>query len=248
MTDAAAVYRSGLAADQERRVLDYLPLVTHVIGRLTVPLPPHVDREDLMSAGVLGLMHAARTWDPAKGASFKSHAFTRIRGAALDELRRADPIGKLQRERIRTLQATHSRLASELGAQPTLEQLGEALHATPEEVDELLTLAHRTCTLSLDASAPASSGTSLIDLVGGPRSDDPAAQADLDERKQALAAALPVLEDREREVLGLYYHDGLLLREIGELLGVSESRVCQIHTRALYKLRAELERAGVRSE
>jgi RNA polymerase sigma factor for flagellar operon FliA len=241
---AAAAYGAGLDAERERRVLDFLPLVTHVVGRLTVSLPPHLDREDLLSAGVYGLIHAALNYDAAKGASFKSHAFTRVRGAVLDELRRADPIGKLQRSRVRTVDAAHSRLSSENGIPPTLEQLAAATGSTEAEVDEVLSLARRSNVLSLDVGAAESLGSRLADF-GGRGPGDPADRADLDEQKAALAEALTSLDAREREVLGLYYTDGLLLREIGEMLAISESRVCQIHTRALYKLRRELARVGV---
>lgn len=237
----AVAYDAVRVAEREGWVLQYLPLVSYVIGRLTIALPPHLDRNDLFSEGVYGLIHAARTYDPSKGASFKAHAYTRIRGAILDEIRRADPIPKQQRERLRALEAAYARLTSENGYPPSLDELSQATGFSPEALDALMVLARSLATISLDASL--TGDTSLAECVRSPRiDDDPAVLAERDELLKSLAEAVASLPEREREVIGLYYHEGLLLREIGELLGISESRVCQIHARAIYLLNRELSR------
>lgn len=239
------VYGESAAAERERRALEYMPLVHHVLARLPVALPPHLDREDLLSAGLCGLVQAARSYDPSLGASFKSHAYSRVRGAILDELRRADPIPRQKRDRVRALEAAIARLTSEAGYPPDLPTLARALEITQEEVDELLALSrHATTPVSLDAAASdGEEGGTLHDRVAG-RDETPIELVDRREQMRALAGALRELPPREREVIGLYYHDGLLLREIGEVLGVTESRVCQLMARATYLLRQSLQRSG----
>ena len=241
MTDATA-YQSAAAAERERRVVDFIPLVHHVLARLAVALPPHVDREDLLGAGVVGLVQAARSFDPTRGASFKSHAFTRVRGAILDELRRADPLPKQKRERVRALEAAQARLLAEHGTAPSLEELGRSIGASEEEVDALIGLSKLAAPLSQDAP---------LDDAGcndpAAPDEEPSALAARAERVTALVEALTLLPQREREVVGLYYFDGLLLRQIGQLLGVTESRACQLHARAMYLLRSELARRKILS-
>jgi RNA polymerase sigma factor for flagellar operon FliA len=238
---AVKAYEAGLEAEVEERVLGYLPLVHHIVARLTTSLPAHLDRDDLLSAGVCGLLQAAKSFDPTKGASFKTHAYTRVRGEILDELRRADSLPRQKRKQLREVQSTHFQLTSELGRTPSLEELADATGRTESEIDGLLGLAHRFSVLSLDAGGVTQAeGATLLDLVSSPAALDPSALAARRERKETLIVALRALPEREREVIGLYYHKSLLLREIGELLGVSESRVCQIHARALYLLRKAL--------
>lgn len=239
------VYGGTVADERERRILEYVPLVHHVLARLPVALPAHLDRDDLVGAGLCGLVQAARTFDPRLGASFKSHAYARVRGAILDELRRADPIPREKRERVRALEAAIARLGAEQGAPPDLSEVATALGTSEAEVDELLALSrHATAPVSLDAGQGGEDEGTLHDRVAGPGAT-PLELAERREQLHELRAALRVLTPREREVIGLYYHDGLLLREIGQLLGVTESRVCQLLARATYSLRQALARAGV---
>ncbi|RMG16463.1 MAG: FliA/WhiG family RNA polymerase sigma factor [Planctomycetota bacterium] len=243
---AARAYQQSASAEDER-VLQYLPLVQHVIGRLNASLPTGLDREDLFSAGVCGLIQAARSYDPSKGASFKTHAYTRIRGEILDELRRADALPRRKRQRLHELQRTFDEQCAARGRPPTLDELAEAMDVSAESLDELLCLAKSASLVSLD-SAIEPEGFSLAETIRDPEERSPLAAASLSERQEALAEALAALPPREREVLGLYYMEGLLLREIGKLLGVSESRVCQLHTRALYMLRQQLSTHRHREE
>ncbi len=232
-------------AAREQLIVDFIPLVHHVLARLPIALPPALDRDDLVSAGLCGLVQAAQSYDPRRGASFKSHAFTRIRGSILDELRRVDPIPKQKRERLRALDDACNRLRSDRGTLPSVEELAEALATTTDEIDGLLALSRWGSPLSLDAGDD--EGAPLHEHIPG-TAEGPGARASRAERLTALAEALAELGPREREFIGLYYHDGLLLREIGQLLGVTESRVCQLHTRAMFALRAGLARRGVVDE
>ena len=242
---AARAYRNnGEEAARKQRILDYLPLVHHVLGRLPVVLPPHLDYEDLVSAGTCGLIQAAASYDPSKGSSFKTHAYTRVRGAIIDELRRADGLSRQARGKVKKLQRASDALTQQLGREPSPDELGAELGIGSEELDEVLGLAQRSSLISLEHEGEGGEdGGGLRDLLRsfGPPPEDRAARAELVE---ALRSALTTLKPREREVVGLYYHEGLRLREIGGLLGVSESRVCQLHPRALRALRSALSQRG----
>lgn len=217
--------------ERDQRALDYLPLVRYVVGRLCLELPPSLDREDLYGFGVLGLLHAATTYDSTRGVAFKTHAFIHIRGAILDELRKLDFLPRTRRDKLKRMDSAIAELQQELGRTPTPEELATSLGVPESEVDELL-LASKTASLfSLDdpyKSAPLGIACS--------KSEDPMESAQQGEIKKALADAIEALPEMERRVLVLYYSEGLLLREIGEVLGVTESRVSQVHTRAIFRL------------
>lgn len=222
--------------ERDALIEQYLPLVRHVIGRLTFSLPPNIDRDDLYSAGIVGLIRAAETWEEAKGASFKTFAFTAIRGAVLDELRRCDPISRTVRERIRTLENESHRLTAELCRTPTHEELCERLSCSRKQLDHDMQALHLAVQLSIDHSAnesdaPVLAGL-LVDAAGPP-------EAEIEQREELELAykAIGRLPEQARRAVVLYYTEGLLLKEIGGLLGVSESRVSQILSQALFSLR-----------
>jgi RNA polymerase sigma factor for flagellar operon FliA len=228
-------------ADRDRLVVDYLPLVKHVVARLPVSLPPTLDREDLYGAGVLGLMHAAKTFNPARGASFKTHAFGNVRGAILDEIRKHDIVPRSRRDRLRKFEEVSSRLAAELGREALPEELAQAMDLDLEQIDEILLHHHTVKVLSLDEPAHGSEGRdAAADIRSRSEGDDPAAAAERQELKERLKGAIRDLAENERSVILLYYAESLLLKEIGAVLGITESRVCQIHARAIRKLNASI--------
>lgn len=244
MNQVTKAYWSEANTDWEQRVVDFLPLVHHVVGRLLSSLPSRLDRDDLYGAGVCGLVQAAKSYDASKGASFKTHAYTRVRGAILDEVRRADAIPREKRKLLKRVHKAHEKLANQLMRPPSLEELADELGEPMDRLDEVLELAQRASLLSLDANMGDDSdgGGALLGQLSSLDTPEPGELASLAENKTALRAALAELPKREREVLALYYYEGLLLREIGELLGVSESRVCQLHARAIYSLRGAMLR------
>lgn len=248
MTRARSRY-SGATGGSERDalILRFVPLVHHVLDRLGVSLPQHLDREDLISAGTCGLIQAANNYDPSKGASFKSHAYSRIMGAIIDALRRADALPRQRRQALRRLNQAYAELTTPEGP-PSLETLAEALETSEEELDKLLELAQRARLVSLEAPAGGEESAQLRDAIAAPAEQPPWLKASGAEDVHELRAALTTLQDRERDVLGLYYFQNLLLREIGEVLGVSESRVSQLRTRALYNLHAAVLRQRARVE
>ncbi|HYC76489.1 MAG TPA: FliA/WhiG family RNA polymerase sigma factor [Planctomycetota bacterium] len=230
----------GMTPEKRNALIEeYLPLVGHVLGRLTIHLPATLDREDLFETGVLGLMHAADTFNPSRGAIFKTHAYVAIRGAILDEIRKHDPVPRSRRDRVKQLAAAERRLAERLHRAATPEELAAETGLTVEQVEESLVNAHGAAMLSLEDAATGHAGDderSLLQLLSTPASDDPSDLAANNELKERLAQAIHELPERERRVIVLYYAENLRLKEIGALLGVTESRACQIHARALLQL------------
>ena len=242
MTDAAQVYSRRAITDEDRNKLveDYLPLVRHVLGRLPLTLPAFMDQEDLFEVGVLGLMNAARTYDATKGAQFKTHAYVNIRGAILDELRKYDVIPRSRRDRIKFFKKTEEELEETLGRAATPEEIAEAMGLSVEQVDDILLNMQGASLLSLQEGAGGEEGVRLSDAIACKDSPNPLDVAEASELKARIADLIHDLPQNERRVIVLYYAEGLLLKEIGAVLDVSESRVSQIHSRALYRLNKAL--------
>jgi len=240
-------YQKGESRDREQQILDFLPLVKYVIGRLPIAVPQHMDIDDLYSVGVLGLIHAVNTYDPNRGAAFKTYAYTQIKGSILDELRRQDPIPRSQKEKIRHVERVTDELAAELGRPPTIAELEQRSGVRDEDLDTVLAGVRAMNILSLDQEFPSGrrheDGT-LRNLLRSPAAKDPSENATLNEQKKLLAKAITNLPEHYQTVIILYYERNLLLREIGDILGVTESRVSQIHSRALYLLNQEITRLG----
>jgi RNA polymerase sigma factor FliA len=231
--------------ERDRLVEQFLPLVRYVVARLPVTMPGALDRDDLFSVGVMGLMHAATTYDAARGASFKTFAYTAIRGAILDEVRKLDPVPRQRRERLRKLNRTQAELAARLDREPTMLELADALQCSEQEIDEDLQALHTARTLSLDdgrggGDDDEGGGNTLGSLLGADDAVDPGDAAAQGERLNQLAKAISELPETERHVVVLYFHEQLFLKEIGQILGVTESRVSQILTRATERLRLKL--------
>ena len=211
-----------------------------------------MDRDDLFGFGMLGLIGAADAWDSSRGIAFSTFAYPRIRGAILDELRRLDFLPRGRRERVRLVDAAIAELEQAEGARPTPERIAEHLSWTPDEVDEALSSASAAVRTSIDAPTHEEGSGGLASMLLDPSSSDPVGSAEYDELKEALVDAIAELPDQEKTVITLYYADGadgklfllkaeeLLLREIAEIIGVTESRVSQIHSRAIYRLNRNL--------
>jgi RNA polymerase sigma factor for flagellar operon FliA len=221
-----------------------LPLVKYVLSKLSRNLPPCVDRDDLLSAGALGLTEAARRYDPARKVPFHSYAIPRIWGAMLDELRSRDWLPADLRGRVKQLRQSLD-AAHQMGrASPTTEELAESLGCVSDDLARLLAISKADQRKSSGAILNADTGALSARLgVRAPRG--PYEEAEFDDRKRILAEAIQNLPERERQVVVLRYHEDLLLHEIGKVLDVTESRVCQIHTEALRRLKRALGRAGL---
>ena len=223
---------------RDRMVLDHVPLLRHIVGRMN--LPKSVDRDDVLGWGMLGLLSAAEGFDDSRGLAFSTYAYSRIRGAILDELRRADVLPRGRRETLRKIEQTTAELTQEIGSPPSPEEIAERAGVSTDDVEEVLALARSAIELSLEDESHTGS---LSALLCDPRSDDPVASAQWQEMKQLLAEAIQKLPEPERTVILLYYGEEMLLRDIGEVLNVTESRVSQIHSAAIYRLNRELARA-----
>ncbi len=226
---------TGNEPERDRLVLEHVPLLKHIVGRMNAPAG--MDRDDLYGIGMLGLIAAADSWDASRGLKFSTFAYHKIRGAILDELRKNDVLSRGQRERTRDIERVVRAAEQERGIAPLPEEIASALSLTVEEVDEVLNSARATGEVSLDAEGEDSR---LSALLGDPRSEDPVGSAEFAETKRLLIEAIGELPEQEKTVITLYYGEELLLKDIGEVLGVTESRVSQIHSRALYKLNRQL--------
>jgi RNA polymerase sigma factor FliA len=228
----------GSASEREREqlILGHVPLLKHIVGRMLCP--PGFERDDLYGYGMLGLIAAADSWEPERGLKFSTYAYTRIRGAILDELRRCDHLSRGSRERLREVDRAIQRYEQQHGSAPAPEDIAHELGTDVGEIDELLVAARLGGGASLDEATDGSSALSA--LLADPRSPDPLGSAEWNECKLQVADAIEELSEQERSVITLYYAEGLLLREISDILGVTESRVSQIHSRAIYRLNRAL--------
>lgn len=234
----------GVAREQrlrDRLVLHYAPLVKYVAGRIGTGLPAHVDVADLIQSGIFGLVDAIERFEPERGLKFETYAMQRIRGAILDELRSQDWVPRSVRGRAREVERAFEHLGARLQRTPTDQELAAELGMSVVELSDLYARLQLTSVVALDEVIAAGRGpTSLAETLPDDGAMDPvAALVDLDNRRQ-LADAIAQLSDRDRVVVTLYYFENLTLAEIGTVLGVTESRVCQLHTRAVLRLRSKL--------
>jgi RNA polymerase sigma factor for flagellar operon FliA len=228
---------------RDELIIHYAPLVQFVAGRMAATAPSHVDKADLVSYGVFGLIDAVERFDPERGYRFETYAIARIRGNILDELRSYDWVPRSVRAKARAIDTAVGDLQSELHRAPTECELAVALGMSVDELQRALSQVAVVNLVNFDAALSAAvdgeSALTVGDLLvdGG---EGPGHHVELEETRRALAEAIDRLGEREREVVSLYYHDGLTLAEIGEVLGVTESRACQIHGKAVAQLRRRL--------
>ena len=228
---------------REQLIMQYAPLVRHVVGRLAVTLPATIDHDDLFGYGVIGLIHAIERFSPERGVKFETYAMTRVRGAIIDELRSQDWVPRSVRSRARELSSTISQLEGSLGRHPSEAEIASALGVSQDELASTMAAATSPF-LSLDELVQVSDDGQSINWLDMMVDDRPGPAAQLEERefKEQLAAAIDGLPEREKLLLSLYYKEGLTLKEIGQVMGVSESRVCQLHTQAALRLRNAINR------
>lgn len=226
---------------RDRLVLHYAPLVKYVAGRVGTGLPAHVEVADLIQSGIFGLVDAIEKFEPERGLKFETYAMQRIRGAILDDLRAQDWVPRSVRGRAREVERALERLGAKLRRTPTDSELADELGLSLHELRDVYAQLQLTSVVALDELAAAGRGpTPLADILEDQEALDPVALlVDQDNRRQ-LAQAIAHLAERDRVVVTLYYFENLTLAEIGRVLGVTESRVCQLHTRAVLRLRAKL--------
>ena len=235
---------------RDRLIVMYAPLVKYVAGRLGSGLPAHVDEGDLVSYGLLGLIGAIERYDPDRDIKFETYAMARIKGAIIDELRALDWVPRSVRSRAREIERAIGELEAKLGRAPTDEEISAKIGISPDELEESLTDISRSSIAALDELWSVSGEgdqISLLDTIEDPAGARPAEALDETETKELLADAISRLPEREKLVVTLYYYEELTLREIGEVLGVTESRVSQLHTKAILRLKSRLAGAAART-
>jgi RNA polymerase sigma factor for flagellar operon FliA len=227
---------------RDRLVIRYSPLVKYVGGRVAAGLAQHVDSNDLVSSGIFGLLDAIDKFDPERGYKFETYAIARIKGAILDELRATDWVPRSVRAKARAVEQAYQKLENSLRRTPTDDELARELELSEEQLQATLGQISLVGLVALDETLSAGDradsttvGDALADAQPGPL-----ALVEIEETKRILSTCINGLPERERFVLSLYYYEGLTLAEIGQILRVTESRVCQIHTKAVLHLRARL--------
>ncbi len=222
----------------------YSPLVKYVAGRMSSGLPAHVEESDLISYGLGGLISAIERFDLTREIKFETYAITRIRGAIIDELRTVDWVPRSVRARARDIQRVNMRLEAKLQRAPTDEELARELGMKLQDFNDALLQISNSTIVALDelwtSSDASGDQVSLLDTLPDRGAPDPQALVDQGEVRDRIADAIAALPEREKLVIALYYYENLTLREIGEVLGVTESRVSQLHTKAVLRLRSKL--------
>jgi len=237
------------ARDQTLRdqlLLHYSPLVKYVAGRVAVGLPQNVEHADLVSYGIFGLIDAVEKFDPERGYKFETYAIARIKGAILDELRSIDWVPRSVRAKARALEKAYAKLEGQLHRTPSDDEVASELGLTEDQFQTLLGQLSFVGLVALDellsVSGERGESMTLGDTIPD-AGDGPVGAYEVEEMRQLLAESINRMPEREKIVLTLYYYEGLTLAEIGQVLGVTESRVCQIHTKAVLQLRSKITAA-----
>jgi RNA polymerase sigma factor for flagellar operon FliA len=235
---------SGDERARERLVVAYSPLVKYVAGRMGSNLPAHVDEADLISYGLTGLISAIERFDLSRAIKFETYAITRIRGAIIDELRTLDWVPRSVRARAREIERANQKLEARLQRAPTDEEMASELGISVSDFNESLVQISTSTLVALDelwnTNENDGDHVSLLDTIADRRAPNPEQIVDQGEVRDRIADAIAALPEREKLVIALYYYENLTLREVGEVLGVTESRVSQLHTKAVLRLRSKL--------
>jgi RNA polymerase sigma factor for flagellar operon FliA len=242
----ATFHKTESTAVRDTLISKYLYLVRHVAGKMAMSVPPSVEIDDLVSAGVVGLMDAIGKYDPGRDTKFETYAVARIRGAIVDDLRSLDWVPRSVRRKARMVEDAYNHLENELGRAANDIEISSKLNMSVDEFRSIVEEVVSAGLLSLDDFVGNQDGertTRIIDLVCAKDGASPSAPIEVEEMKEILAKAIMNLPDKERTVVALYYYEEMTLKEIGRTLGVSESRVSQIHTKAMLRLKGRLRSA-----
>lgn len=230
---------------KEQIVLEHAPLIRYIVNRIAVRLPSHIDLDDLHNTGVIGLMDAIEKYDPEKNCKFKTYAEFRIKGAILDQLRSLDWVPRSVRQKGRRLERAYGEVEQRLGRSASEEEVADSLGLQIEKFHELLNQVRGVSLVNLEelrgAGADGERTGSYADIVEDVHSENPYSALKQQETRRVIAETIGSLPDKERLVLTLYYYEDLNMKEIGSILGITESRVCQIHTKAVGRLRSKLK-------
>ena len=235
---------SGEERLRERLILHYSPLVKYVAGRVGVGLPPNIEQADLVSYGIFGLIDAIQKFDLDRAIKFETYAISRIKGAIIDELRSIDWIPRSVRSKAREVERAYAGLETRLHRTPSEAEVADELGIALSDLHTIFSQVSFVNVVALDelltAGGEKGDKLSLVDTLEDTKAEDPVQAFESEETKYLLAKAINTLPEREKIVVTLYYYEGLTLAEIGQVLGVTESRICQMHTKAVLQLRGKL--------
>jgi len=237
----------GASEARDQLILHYSPLVKYVAGRVAVGLPANIEQADLMSYGIFGLIDAIDKYDRTKNVKFETYAISRIRGAIIDELRAIDWVPRSVRFKAREVEKAYAALENRLKRPPSDPEIAEELGISTDELNHIYTQLSNVSLIALDeiTSGDGERGDklSLLDTLEDTKTASPMEAFESEEMREILVEAVNKLSEREKKVVTFYYFAGLTLAEIGQVLGVTESRVCQIHTKAVLALRGKIAEA-----
>jgi RNA polymerase sigma factor FliA len=238
---------SGTKSAREALILNYSPLVKYVAGRVSVGLPANIEQADLISYGIFGLIDAIEKYEPDRGIKFETYAISRIRGAIIDELRAIDWVPRSVRFKAREVEKAYQSLENKLKRPPSDAEMAGELSVSTDELANIYTQLSSVSLVALDElmSVEGERGDrlSLVETLEDTKLAGPVETIEAEEMKQILATAINRLPEREKIVITLYYYEGLTLAEIGQVLGVTESRICQMHTKAVLAMRVKISEA-----
>lgn len=221
---------------RDKLIVQYIYLAKYVVGRIKVNLPPSYTFDDIVSFGIEGLIDAVEKYHPSKGAKFESYALMRIRGTIIDKIRSADWLPRTLRKKIKEIKIATERLKQQIGRAPTTKEVADVLGMSEEKVIEIMSQDVSVNSI-YDKKGSGDDSVEIIDTIEDENSMNPDDEAEKNDAKRQLEIALKKLPERERTLLVFYYHENMTLKEIGEAIDVSESRVCQLHAQAIMKLR-----------
>lgn len=231
--------------NKDALITHYLWYVKYICSRVAMELPARIRSEDLISSGVMGLIDAIEKFDKRKDSQFRTYAFSRIRGGILDELRRLDWAPRALRKKARQLNKVSSELEQRLHRKPTTEEIALEADVDPQEVSQVYREVNATALLSLEDTLwfdDGQTGRRRIDMIEDQKVISPKKALEIKEAKNLLVSAIQELSNKERLVVVLYYYEEMTLKEIGKVLDISESRVCQLHSQAMENIRKWIER------
>jgi RNA polymerase sigma factor for flagellar operon FliA len=234
------------SVSEEQMVLQYAPLIKYIASRLALRLPSHISQEDLVSSGILGLIDAVHKFDPGKNISFKTYAEFRIKGAMLDELRSLDWIPRSVRKKVNLIDKAYAQLEKNLGRPAEAEEVAELLGLELSEFHQLLDETKAVSLVALESprslldSRMGIMEFELQDILPDEKARDSFWSVRLAELQEIMIQAIEALPDKEKLLISLYYYEELTMKEIGQIMGYTESRISQLHSQAMYRLRHKL--------
>jgi RNA polymerase sigma factor FliA len=235
---------TGSPAARDRLILHYSPLVKYVAGRVAVGLPANIEQADLISYGIFGLIDAIDKYELSRGIKFETYAISRIRGAIIDELRAIDWVPRSVRFKAREVEKAYTSLENKLKRPPSDAEIAQEMGVTTDELNNIYTQLSSVSLVALDelmtVEGDKGDRLSLVETLEDTRATSPTEAFETEEMKHILTEAINRLPEREKIVVTLYYYEGLTLAQIGGVLGVTESRVCQMHTKAVLALRGKI--------